>query len=177
MLISIVKVLSTEIDKAKQRVVKFLRYGKHDFQTCLESGPFGIDSNPVKDLVAVYAQTGMNDTQVIIGYINRNQLAKVGEFRIYATDEKGELKTYQWLHSDGTMEIGGNSDNLVRYSKLEDVIKELHDDNRKLKQAFANWAPAPNDGGSALKIAASSWLSTPLSKEISLAKIKELKVK
>lgn len=113
------KVISTEIDNLKRRVVKILRFGKSDVQTCIESLPYGIDSNPIKDMVAVYAETNEKGKVAIIGYFNKNQKAGVGELRLFSTDENGIEKFYTWLKSDGTMELGGNSNYAVKYNELK----------------------------------------------------------
>lgn len=113
-----VKTISTEIDNLTRRVIKFLRFGRGDVQTSLQVSPYGVDSNPIKDFTAIYAETGEKGKTVIIGYINRNQLAEVGEYRIFSTDASGNMQTYIWLKNDGTMQIGGDVDNMVRYAAL-----------------------------------------------------------
>lgn len=125
---NLTKVISTELDALKRRLIKVLRYGKNDVQTPIESGPYGIDSNPVKDMIAIYAPTGEKGKTVIIGYLNKNQLAGIGEFRTYSTNENGELSFYTWLKNDGTMEIGGNTKNMVRFQELETAFNQLKDD-------------------------------------------------
>lgn len=171
----VVKVLSTELDNLKRRVVKFLRFGKRDVQTSLECAPFGIDSSPIKDMVAIYAETAEKGKTVLVGYINRNQLAAPGETRLYATNANGEVQTFIWLRSDGTVEIGGGDDFLLRFSKTKEVVDELQADINALKQAFTNWVPVPNDGGNALKIAAGAWTGAALTKNIDAAKIEQIK--
>lgn len=118
---NLTKVISTQFDDLKRRLVKVLRIGKSDVRTPFEALPYGLDSNPIKDMVCVYSPTGENGKDVIVGYLNKNQLAGVGEFRTYSTDENGEVKFYTWLKNDGTMELGGTDDNLVRYQKLSDA--------------------------------------------------------
>jgi len=125
---NLVKVLSTSIDDFSRRVVKFLRLGKSDVQTALEAAPYGVDSNPVADMVAVYAPTGEKGKTVIVGYINKLQLSAPGETRLYSTDANGELQTFLWLKADGTMELAGNTDNMVRYSELETAFNQLKSD-------------------------------------------------
>jgi hypothetical protein len=139
---SIVKVFSTEVDNLKRRVVKFLRYGSSDFQTSLEAGPFGFDSNPIKDMVAIYAESGTKGKTLIVGYLNKNQVANVGEVRLYSTDENGQQKMYAWLKNDGTMELGGDSDHLVRFSKLEEGFNKLRDDFNTFAQAYTPGGPS-----------------------------------
>jgi len=170
------RLISTSFDAAKRRLAKVLVNGLKDVRTGPESAPYGTDSNPIADMEAVYADTGARGRQVIVGYINKNQLAAVGEHRIYSTDSEGELKTYIWLHSNGTMDLAGNSDNAVRYSKLAEVVTELQTDINNLKTIFKTaWVVLPGDGGAALKAASSVWSSTNLSKDITLAKINEIK--
>ncbi len=171
-----VKTISTEIDDLSRRIIKVLRFGKSDVQTSLEGMPFGLDSNPIKNLVAIYAETSEKGKTVIIGYLNKNQLAAVGENRFFSTDENGELKTFIWLKNNGTIEIGGDADNAVRYSPVADSVNEIKNDIATLKQIFAaGWTPIPNDGGAALKAAAATWAGTALTKDIADAKINEIK--
>ena len=167
-MISIVKILSSEFDDLKRRIIKVLRRGKSDVQTSKEIGPFGIDSNPVNGMYAIHAETGIRGKTVIIGYININQIAAIGEMRLYSTDADGALKTYTWLKNDGTIEIGGNDDFMVRYSKLETAFNEL-------KQKFNTFAAAYTPGGP-------SSVGTPpeiqqSNADISQAKIETIKTK
>lgn len=124
-MITLTKIVSTSIDNINRRIVKFLRFGKSDVQTSFESMPYGIDSNPVKDLIAIYAPTSEKGKTVIIGYINKNQLADVGEIRLFSTDTDGAEKFYVFLKNDGTIEIGGTVDNAVRYQKLDDGLQNF----------------------------------------------------
>lgn len=135
-MVQFTKFLSSEIDDDNERVIKVLRLGKDDVQTASESMPFGIDSNPVKDLVAVYAKSSANGENVIIGYLNQNQQAEVGEIRIYSTDVDGVEKTYLYLKNDGTVEIAGDADNMVRFSKLKEGFDQLKSDFNNLISTF-----------------------------------------
>lgn len=119
------KVISSEFDNLKKRLVKVLRFGKDDVQTAQEAAPFGTDSNPIKDMIAVYMPTSERGKNVIVGYLNKNQLAEVGEHRIYSTDSGGELKAYVWLKNDGNIELLGTGDNLVKYSPLNQELQEF----------------------------------------------------
>lgn len=169
------KVISTELGALGKRLVKVLRYGKSDVQTPTQAAPYGIDSNPVKDMIAVYCATGVKGKPVVLGYLNKDQLAGVGEIRFKSTDEDGAEQMYLWLKNDGTMEVGGDADFMVRYSALETAYNELQDDVNTLKQVFSAWAVVPSDGGAALKTAAATWYGTPLTSDISDAKIEEIK--
>ena len=98
------------------RILKALQHGA---KTADECSPFGLDSNPINDSVAIFCQTETPSEPVIIGYIQRNRIAEPGEIRLYSVDEQGNQKNYIWLKKDGDIEVGGNTDNLVRYSKLD----------------------------------------------------------
>lgn len=127
-MISLIKILSTEVDKLNRRVGKFLRFGNKDVQTSLNCAPFGIDSNPIKDMVAIFAPTTDKGETVIIGYINKNQIAGVGEFRVFSTDQNGALKAFIWLKNDGTIQLGGDNDFLVRFNALEQGFNQFKSD-------------------------------------------------
>lgn len=172
---NIVKIISTEIDKNKSRIIKFLRKGQNDVQTSNEAMAYGLDSNPIENMVAIYAETSQKGRTVIIGYINKNQLAAPGEYRTYSTDAAGNMKFYTWLKNDGTYEIGGTVDNMVRFSKLKEAFDELQNDVKTFKAAFGSWVVAPGDGGAALKAVAIAWSTTPITKSIDPAKITEVK--
>lgn len=174
-----VKTISTEIDSLSRRVVKVLRYGTKDVQTAIESAPFGIDANPYKDLIAVYGKTDSKGKKIILGYLNKNQIADVGEIRLYSTDSSGVEKFYTFLKNDGTMEIGGNSDNMVRFSELENAFNELKSDFNTLVTTFnghihtttATVGATPTPG----VIAPTTTPGTSSTADISPAKIDEIK--
>jgi hypothetical protein len=135
-MIQLVKSISTEFDKLNRRVLKFFRFGNADVQTAIQTAPYGIDANPIKDMVAVYAETSEKGRPVIIGFLNKNQLADKGELRLYSTDSDGEVKFYTWLKKNGTMEIGGNSKNMVRYQELEAGFNQLKEEFNALVTIF-----------------------------------------
>lgn len=113
-----------------------LRFGKSDVQSPFESMPFGFDGVPKKDLRAVYASTQERGVNVIVGYINVNQIAEEGEVRLYSLDVNSDLSTYIHLKNDNTMEVGGDDDNMVRYSKLEEAFNDLKKEHDDLVDAF-----------------------------------------
>ena len=170
---NIVKVISTRISESK-RLIKFLRLGKSDVQENYEVSPFGFDSNPIKDMVAVYSQTSEIGNSVIIGYINKNQISEIGESRIYSTDADGLLKFYVYLKNDGTAEIGGNTDFMVRYSELESAFNELKSDFNTLVSTFNTHVhPGVTSGGASTSATLTTGITS--SADISGAKIEEIK--
>ena len=136
-MIKLVKTISTSFDTFKKRIVKVMVMGKNDVQTCQQITPFGVDSNPTPNLVAVYAKTGEMGKTVIIGYLNKDLLAGIGETRLFSTDEVGVLKSYIWLKNDETIEIGGDGDFMVRYSALATAFNLLKTDLDTVRAALS----------------------------------------
>jgi len=118
MSLGLIKIISTEFDKLKRLVPKFLYRGNKDLQTAIQIAPYGIDSNPIKDMVAVMGETNQDGSTVVIGYLNKNCLAAPGEVRLFATNAQGVLQTYVWLKTDGKVHIAGDVDNAVRWREL-----------------------------------------------------------
>lgn len=180
----LVRVVSTFLT-GPFRYIKITRYSDRDVLTAYEASPAGLDSNPGNPVTALYVETSVNSDTAILGYFQKNRKAAPGEFRTYSTDRNGEEKTYTWLKADGTIEIGGDTDHMVRYSKLEEAynqLKEDHDalvsDLNTLKQIFSTWSPVSGDGGGKLKTDAETWFTSPLSNStgnIVPAKIEEIK--
>jgi len=121
-MLSTANVNSTSFDNLKRRLVKALRLGNNDVQSPLEASPYGHDSNPVKGMVAIYGKTMEQGKTIIVGYINVNQLAEVGENRLYSTNADGQVQTYIWLKNNGDILLGGDSDNAVRYNPLSNEL-------------------------------------------------------
>jgi hypothetical protein len=117
-MISTAKVKQWSLEKGK-RILKLLQFGA---KTAKVAAPFGDDANPIKDMTAIYAETTVNGEPFVIGYVNTNQVAAVGEKRIFSLKEDGSSSTYIWLKNDKTIEIGGNADNAVRFLPLKTGI-------------------------------------------------------
>lgn len=117
-MISTAKVKQWFFEKGK-RILKVSQFGA---KTAKVAAPFGDDANPIKDMTAIFAETSESGEPFILGYVNTDQLAAVGEKRIFSLKETGGLSTYIWLKNNGTIEIGGKADNAVRFSKLNEAI-------------------------------------------------------
>ncbi len=115
----LIKTVSTSLNKLLERVVKFYAFSKDDVRDVKQASPFGIDSNPLPGTIAVYATTRALGKGVVVGYINQKMLAALGETRLYSVDADGNAVTYLWLKNDGTIEIGGNTNHMVRYEELQ----------------------------------------------------------
>jgi len=150
---NIVKVISSIIESGV-RSVKILRFGKDDIQEVRQISPHGIDSNPVKDLVALYMETGEKGKTVVVGYINKNQVAEVGETRLYGTNDQGVEQNFIHLKDDGeidiavvgqnsfklkpdgTIEVLGDADFMVRFGPLQAGFNTLVSDHNILLGAY-----------------------------------------
>lgn len=176
-MLSVVEVLSASFDSGKRRLIKLLRMGREDIQECVQSSPAGVDSSPVKNMRAIYGSTTERGKNYVIGYLQKEQLAEPGETRFFSVNDSGELKAWMWLKKDGTIEILGVDDNLIKYAQTAATIKEIQDDIAALKEVFSTWVPLPTDGGAALKAAAATWFAQPLIEDISGAKFDEVKTK
>ena len=161
MKITLSKIRSFIIEEGA-RILKVEQYGP---KTVQEAAPFGDDSGPIENLTAIYAETAETGEPVIIGYINENQLAGVGEKRLYSLDENGNIAFFIWLKADGTFEIGGNIDNAVRYQKLDDALQaQKNAINAELIKISA-----------AISLLGGSYSATLISIDTSAAKIIEVK--
>lgn len=132
---NLVTVISNAIESGFRKI-KIRRYGNTDIQTPNQATPFGIDSAPVAEMRAVYAETSKKGKPVIIGYLNKNLLAGNGETRLFSLDDEGALATFIWLKDDGTMQIGGDADFMVRFSELKNGFDQLKQDHNNLVSAF-----------------------------------------
>ena len=158
------KVISTLIESGLRKI-KFFRFGKDDVNEVRESMPFGIDSNPLKDMIAIYSDTATKGKGVIIGYINKHQIADVGELRLYSADNSG-VKFFIHLKKDGTCEFNGNTDFLVKHTKLNlDLQQTINQLNLQLT-AIATGITGV--GG--------IYVPTPVTLDISDAKTDKIKV-
>lgn len=124
-MIWITKTISTEVDKLNRLIQKVLKLGKSDVQTAPVAAPYGIDSNAIKDMVAIYAESSVKGQNVIIGYINKNAQAEVGGMRIFSTDAGGSEQFYVYLRATNNLELGGDSRHLARFEELETAFNEL----------------------------------------------------
>jgi len=176
---NVVEVISSTL-KEGRRLVKFLRFGKSDVKENYEASPFGLDSNPVKKTVALYTTTSSNGQSAVIGYVQTGRKAAAGEFRTYATDADGAEVFYTWIKNDGTYEIGGDADNAVRYSKLEDAFNELKADfnalvtdyNAHIHATTATISATPTVG----VISPTTSQGSPSTADITPAKVDEVKI-
>lgn len=118
----ITEVISTAVDVF--RFIKF-RMSANNIGNMRQAAPFGVDSNPIAGLKAIYSDTSLKGKGVIIGYLNESNLTDEGETRLYSMNSEGELQTYILLKADGVIELAGNSHNAVRYTPLNTAIQSF----------------------------------------------------
>lgn len=171
-----VKVISDEISNLGTRIVKILRYGLDDKQTAVQVAAPGVDASPIKDMIAVYAPTAEKGQTAIVGYINKNQIAEAGEHRIFSQNADGEVQFAIHLKADGTAEVGGADDNMVRFSKLQEAFNQLKSDHNDLVNAFnAHMHPTAGTGPPSPPTPGTGIPAQPSTADISPAKIDEIK--
>lgn len=148
-MITVSKVISTKFDKFKRLVVKILRRGaiidgKGDLLEPIEAGPFGMDSNPVEGKIALFIKSETYGKFYVVGYLNTERKAAVGENRLFSTDENGTLAAFVWIKNDGTIQLNGAEKHLARFEELKTGFDSLRTDFNALVTKFnAHVHPVP----------------------------------
>lgn len=122
-MISLSKINSSTIEAGK-RILKVIGIGGSAY-TAKESYPFGFDSVPPEGYTALYSDTSNRDESVIIGYINKNQLAEAGGVRMYAVGTSGEVSGFVYVRASGVLELNGSDYSAVRFQELKTQIELL----------------------------------------------------
>ena len=141
------KVISTRLKNAR-RFIKILINGRDDVQEINVVSPYGVDSNPVKNMIALYSSTSEKGKAVVIGYVNKSALADIGELRLFSTDADGDPDNGAFIHlkNDGTAEMLGTGDFMVRFNALETGFNQLRSDHNAFLthvHGAAGTPPAP----------------------------------
>ena len=117
-MITLAKVKSSSIENFK-RIIKVLQFGP---KTAKECYPFGFDSSAPENWTAIYSDTSNKDESIIIGYINKNQIAEVGGSRMYGVANSGEVVSFLYARASGVLELNGNEFSGVRFQNLVTAI-------------------------------------------------------
>lgn len=112
------KLKSSSIEQGK-RILKVFQFGA---KTAKEVSPFGFDGCAPENWTAIYGETSNKGESVVIGYINKNQLAEVGGSRMYALGSSGEVVGYVYARASGVLELNGNAFSSVRFQNLVQAI-------------------------------------------------------
>ncbi len=164
----------TRIKSATKEFIKVLRFGKGDIQTADNVSPHGIDSKPVKNQLAIYAETRDAGQAIILGYLKNFDKTKAGETRIFATDEDGNEVFDIFIKNNGQCEFGGSGDNATRFKPLEDAATKLAADiNAELVKIATGITGA---GGAYTPSTISIDISESKVEEIELSKVEEIEL-
>lgn len=137
-----------------------------DTLTKVQVAPTGVDSTPHDKYVALYCETSTRGSGAVVGYIQEKFIAKAGEIRIFSEDVDGQLKAYVYCDENGNVNINGDSDNLVRYSKLNTSLQQFLTDIKTELTAIS----------SGISTAGGAYTPNPLLKiDISQSKINNVK--
>ena len=162
-MITLSKIKSVSIE-AKQRILKVLQYGP---KTANEVTPFGLDSSPLENYTAIYAETANAGESLIIGYIQKTQLANPGEARLFSLDSNEVLKAEIFCKADGTIILNGGGFNSVRYENLNNELQKLKTEiNTELLKVQT-----------AITTLGGTYANTPLILDLTTAKSDTIKIK
>ena len=162
-MITLSKLKSVAIEQG-QRILKVLQYGP---KTANEVTPFGLDSSPLPEYTAIYAETSNVGESLIIGYIQKTQLAKQGEARLFSLDSNGLLKAEIFCKADGTIILNGGGFASVRYENLNSELQQLKTDmNTELLKVQT-----------AINTLGGTYANTPLNLDLTTAKSDTIKIK
>lgn len=159
--------------KNSRREVTVNGSGRYDPRTASDVAPYGIDSCPPQEgWTAIYANTGADDAQVLLGYVNEKAIAEYGNTRIYSA---GNLDIK--VKSNNTIEIGGNAKNMVRFQELEAGFNQLVTNfNNHVAIFNAHIHPGVVTAtGAPVTVSPSVTPSVPSTASIAAAKINEIK--
>ena len=143
---------------------------RYDPRTGVDVAPFGIDSAPPEGWTAVYLPSECDDAQAVVGYVNEKAIMETGNTRLYSS---GDLDIR--VLADSTIEIGGNTKNLVRFQELETGFNQLRSDLNTLITTYNTHTHPVVVAGSPGVASATTATGTPSSASISAAKIEEIK--
>lgn len=145
-----------------------------DADQAAQVAPFGDDSCPPKGIKGIKSLTDNSSVPVVLGYFNKSIKSAAGEKRFYSVKPNGDEAFYIWLKNDGTCEVGGADDNLVRYSALETAFNELKGKYNDLASKFnTHTHGGVMPGGSLTAVPVAQ--STQSSANITPAKISQVK--
>lgn len=168
----IIKVTETLIYKGYRRIKSAFSGDTHD---SVQITSFGDDSCPPKNIKGVKMATSTEAYHIILGYFNRSNVAVEGEKRIFSVKEDGSISFYVHLKNNGTMEIGGTDDNLVRYSELKTGFDQLKTDFNNFLTTQYNLHTHPVPGVTVGSGSTNSSVTTSLGTE-SIADISDCKI-
>lgn len=160
------------------RFVTFYGTSRSDVLKKIQYTPFGFDSVPTKDTPLVFEESGIRGKGGVLGYAKVVDELNEGDSAMYATDAEGNIVGKLIMLNDGTFKIGGDTDNMVRFTKLEEGFNDLRSDLNSLIGKWntfcTSYVPgSPATVGLPATLSPSKLLESTA--EISGAKINEIK--
>ncbi|GAB6123083.1 hypothetical protein [Dysgonomonas termitidis] len=144
--------IGRKTQEARQAQIRFVECVSVDWENKTMDARGTGDGGEYRDVALGFGYTDIKPavgSTCLIGIIDGQEVVT---FLINAEDvELVETKAGKIIFN------GGGNDGLVNAPELTKRINALENDNNMLKQVFAAWLPAPNDGGAALKTAAAAW--------------------
>lgn len=110
------------------RFVTFYGTSRSDVLKKIQYTPFGFDSVPTKDTPLVFDESGIRGKGGVLGYAKVVDELNEGDSAMYATDAEGNIVGKLIMLNDGTFKIGGDADNMVRYTPLKSGFDGLRTD-------------------------------------------------
>lgn len=103
------------------------------------------------------------NTNVLVGLIGDDE----NSLYLVAIDELDQVKiktgdTELIIDSNGVIINGGNNGGLIIIQSLVTAMNGLIGEVNQLKQSMLTWVPVPQDGGSSLKAATTSWTASQI---------------
>ena len=166
------KVTESLVEKGR-RFAKFIGMGRDDVKKHRAIAPWGDESVPIRDAIAIYGPTSVNGESVVLGYINQIAVEGLnpGEKRLFSTNSNGVEQIYVKLTDAGEIEFGAAEDNLIRYLEMKAAFDTLVEEYNTLVDTF-NTHQHPETGGTTGTTTVPAFGS---SADMSAAKIDELK--
>ncbi len=126
----LIRVTNSSFNKLKQLVIKAI--SARGTYTAETYAPYGTDARPVKDTTVIYSTTERDGDEAIMGCLNKNLKAEIGEHRLFCTDEQGAFKFSIWLRANGEVLIG-DSEIPAEYTNFAVLYNESKAEQDKLK--------------------------------------------
>ena len=104
------------------------------------------------------------DSQVLVSIVyNKPMNAYISMFsdidNVVLLDDKGNARMEIDVPGGNVLFNGGANKGLIKVVELLQRLNTVEEDLNTIKKVFSGWTPVPNDGGAALKGAASTWAS------------------
>lgn len=132
------KILASRVVKAFRKIKS--EAFKDDTEETDVVQPFGFEGVPIKDMIALVAETSELGRNQVIGYIHKNVLAAAGESRMFSLDVNGTVKAYTWCKANGDLLLNGDSNFAVKFNELKTEYNSLKATVNDIAQKWSDFA-------------------------------------